>query len=125
MRRPLIPAASGSAERAERSRRRAQSRRDRRKRRWILEADGEAKALERVFQAVHANNADPKVHAYKYLEMLPHLAEHGNGYFVIAGEPTEAVKAVTSAFAAEHGVHDSAGVPGSGSTSAIGPVARR
>ncbi len=69
----------------------------------ILEADGEAKALERVFQAVHANDADPKVLAYKYLEMLPRLAEHGNGYFVIPGELTEAVKTVTSAFAAERG----------------------
>ena len=70
----------------------------------ILEADGEAKALERVFQAVHANNADPKVLAYKYLEMLPSLAANGNGYFVIPGELTEAIKTVTSAFAAEHGV---------------------
>jgi regulator of protease activity HflC (stomatin/prohibitin superfamily) len=90
----------------------------------ILEADGEAKALERVFQAVHANNADPKVLAYKYLEMLPRLAENGNGYFVIPGELTEAVKTVTSAFAAEHGGNDSAGAPGTGSTPAIGPVAR-
>ncbi len=75
----------------------------------ILEADGEAKALERVFQAVHANNADPKVLAYKYLEMLPSLAAHGNGYFVIPGELTEAIKTVTSAFAAEHGVTATAG----------------
>ena len=67
----------------------------------ILEADGEAKALERVFQAVHANDADPKVLAYKYLEMLPRLAEHGNGWFVIPGELTEAVRTVTSAFSAE------------------------
>jgi regulator of protease activity HflC (stomatin/prohibitin superfamily) len=69
----------------------------------VLEADGEAKALERVFQAVHANDADPKVLAYKYLEMLPQLARGGNGWFVIPGELTEAVKTVTSAFAGDHG----------------------
>jgi regulator of protease activity HflC (stomatin/prohibitin superfamily) len=67
----------------------------------ILEADGEAKALERVFQAVHDNDADPQVLAYKYLEMLPRLAEHGNGYFVIPGELSEAMRTVTSAFTAE------------------------
>src|SRR5918995_2480641 len=90
----------------------------------ILEADGEAKALERVFQAVHANDADPKVLAYKYLEMLPRLAEHGNGYFVIPGELTEAVKTVTSAFAAEHGGNGSASAPGTVPTGVVGPVAR-
>ncbi len=98
----------------------------------ILEADGEAKALERVFQAVHANDADPKVLAYKYLEMLPRLAEHGNGYFVIPGELTEAVKTVTSAFAAEHRGNAAASASGDGTasgsgqvpTQAVGPVAR-
>lgn len=64
----------------------------------VLDADGEARALERVFQAVHANDADPQVLAYKYLEMLPRLAEHGNGYFVIPGELSEAMRTVTSAF---------------------------
>jgi regulator of protease activity HflC (stomatin/prohibitin superfamily) len=68
----------------------------------VLEAQGEAMALERVFQAVHANDADPKVLAYKYLEMLPRLGEHGNGFFVIPGELSEALRTVTSAFAGEH-----------------------
>ncbi len=98
----------------------------------ILESDGEAKALERVFQSVHANDADPKVLAYKYLEMLPKLAEHGNGYFVIPGELTEAVKTVTSAFAAEHGARGAASSSGSDAeggaapvpAQAVGPVAR-
>lgn len=69
----------------------------------VLDADGEAKALERVFQAVHANDADPQVLAYKYLEMLPRLAEHGNGYFVIPGELSEAMRTVTSAFSGDRG----------------------
>ncbi|MGA8994274.1 MAG: SPFH domain-containing protein [Nocardioidaceae bacterium] len=88
----------------------------------ILEADGEAKALEQVFRAVHANDADPKVLAYKYLEMLPRLAEHGNGYFVIPGELTEAVKTVTSAFAADHGAKGADGRPEAVPAEAIGAV---
>jgi hypothetical protein len=65
----------------------------------ILRADGEAKAVELVFQAVHRNNADPKILAYKYLETLPHLARSDNNTFwVIPGELTEAVRTVTRAF---------------------------
>ncbi|HEX6150310.1 SPFH domain-containing protein [Nocardioides sp.] len=90
----------------------------------ILEADGEAKALERVFQAVHANDADPKVLAYKYLEMLPRLAEHGNGWFLIPGELTEAVKTVTSAFAADRDVRSPSGAAEAAPPRTIGPVAR-
>ncbi|MFJ4880734.1 SPFH domain-containing protein [Streptomyces sp. NPDC088745] len=74
----------------------------------ILRADGEAKAVERVFQAVHRNNADPKILAYKYLETLPHLAKSDNNTFwVIPGELTEAVRAVTSAFSD----HSTTGLP--------------
>ncbi|MFJ9325960.1 SPFH domain-containing protein [Streptomyces sp. NPDC101230] len=65
----------------------------------ILRADGESKAVELVFQSVHRNNADAKVLAYKYLETLPHLAQsENNTFWVIPGELTEAVRAVTSAF---------------------------
>ncbi|WNF29315.1 SPFH domain-containing protein [Streptomyces sp. C11-1] len=65
----------------------------------ILRADGEAKAVELVFKSVHRNNADAKVLAYKYLETLPHLAKsENNTFWVIPGELTEAVRAVTSAF---------------------------
>src|SRR5918994_658498 len=64
----------------------------------ILRADGEARAVDLVFQAVHRNNADPKVLAYKYLETLPHLARGGNTFWVIPGELTQAVRTVTEAF---------------------------
>ena len=90
----------------------------------ILEADGEAKALEQVFRAVHASDADPKVLAYKYLEMLPRLAEHGNGYFVIPGELTEAVKTVASAFAADRGT-PAADAPVGGAPTEVGPMTTR
>jgi regulator of protease activity HflC (stomatin/prohibitin superfamily) len=85
----------------------------------ILRADGEAKAVELVFQAVHRNNADPKVLAYKYLETLPHLADGGNNTFwVIPGELTQAIGTVMDAFrdhsrmgapAAEDGADDRPG----------------
>jgi regulator of protease activity HflC (stomatin/prohibitin superfamily) len=88
----------------------------------ILRADGEAKAVERVFQAVHRNNADPKILAYKYLETLPHLAKsENNTFWVIPGELTEAVRAVTGAFSD----HSSTGLPPSTApteaTGAAGP----
>jgi hypothetical protein len=51
-----------------------------------------------VFQAVHRNNADPKVLAYKYLETLPHLARGGNTFWVIPGELTQAIRTITEAF---------------------------
>ncbi len=65
----------------------------------ILRADGEARAIERVFEAVHDHDADPKVLAYKYLEMLPTLAQgENNTFFVIPGEFTEAMRTVSEAF---------------------------
>ena len=65
----------------------------------ILRADGESKAIGLVFQAVHQNDADPKVLAYKYLEMLPQLAEGDNNtLWVIPGELTKAVETITGAF---------------------------
>ena len=64
----------------------------------ILRADGEARAIDLVFQAVHRNNADPKVLAYKYLETLPHLAKAGNTFWVIPGEVTQAIRTITEAF---------------------------
>lgn len=65
----------------------------------ILRAEGQARAVELVFQAVHRNDADPKVLAYKYLETLPQLAKDGNTMWIIPGELTQAIHAVTEAFA--------------------------
>ena len=65
----------------------------------ILRADGEAKAIERVFRAVHDNDADPKLLAYKYLETLPSIAAgQNNTLWVIPGELTEAIRTITGAF---------------------------
>ena len=90
----------------------------------VLEAEGEARALERIFQAVHDNDADPQVLAYKYLEMLPRLAENGNGYFVIPGELSEAMRTVTSAFTADRagGAPVEETAPGAQATTAVRPI---
>src|ERR687887_2631240 len=41
----------------------------------ILRAEGQAQAIETVFKAVHDGNADPKLLAYQYLQMLPQIAQ--------------------------------------------------
>ena len=65
----------------------------------ILRAEGEAAAIAQVFQAVHDNDPDPKLLAYQYLQTLPQIANGpGNTFWVIPGEVTSALKAVTSAF---------------------------
>ena len=85
----------------------------------VLRADGEARAVDLVFQAVHRNNADPKVLAYKYLETLPDLARGGNTFWVIPGELTQAIRTVTEAF----GDHSRMAAPPR--PTRAGPIARR
>src|ERR1700757_430674 len=49
----------------------------------ILRAEGQAQAIEEVFQAVHANDPDPKLLAYQYLQTLPQIAQgQGNTFWV-------------------------------------------
>jgi hypothetical protein len=83
----------------------------------VLRADGEARAVDLIFQAVHRNNADPKVLAYKYLETLPHLAKSGNTFWVIPGELTQAVRTITEAF----GDHSRMGAPATNKGGADSP----
>jgi hypothetical protein len=65
----------------------------------ILRAEGQAQAIGTVFQAVHLNDADPKVLAYQYLQTLPQLAQaEGNTFWVIPSEVTTALKTLSSAF---------------------------
>jgi regulator of protease activity HflC (stomatin/prohibitin superfamily) len=70
----------------------------------ILRAEGEAAAISQVFQAIHENDPDPKLLAYQYLQTLPQIAAGpGNTFWVIPGEVTTALKAVTSAFSGTGG----------------------
>src|SRR5215210_414936 len=58
----------------------------------ILEAQGQSKAIETVFKAIHEGNADPKLLAYQYLQMLPQIAEgEANKVWIIPSEITQAL----------------------------------
>ncbi|WP_051467247.1 SPFH domain-containing protein [Actinomadura oligospora] len=70
----------------------------------ILEAEGQATAIQKVFTAVHRADPDPKLLAYQYLQTLPKLAEGPNSTFwVIPGELTSALEAITQAFGGDAG----------------------
>jgi regulator of protease activity HflC (stomatin/prohibitin superfamily) len=57
-----------------------------------LEADGQSKAIERVFKAIHDGDADPKLLAYQYLQMLPQIAQgESNKVWIIPSEFTRAL----------------------------------
>ncbi|CAN5375400.1 SPFH domain-containing protein [soil metagenome] len=65
----------------------------------VLRAQGEAEAIQTVFAAIHKGDPDPKLLAYKYLEVLPKLAEsEANKLWIIPSEFTQALKAVTEGF---------------------------
>ena len=65
----------------------------------ILRADGQAQAIEQVFQAVHRNDPKPELLAYQYLQALPELARgESNTLFVIPSEVTSALRNVSKAF---------------------------
>ncbi|WP_414696444.1 SPFH domain-containing protein [Pengzhenrongella sp.] len=65
----------------------------------ILHAEGEARAILQVFDAVHRGDADPKLLAYQYLQMLPKLASTpANKVWVIPSELTGALGQFTKGF---------------------------
>jgi regulator of protease activity HflC (stomatin/prohibitin superfamily) len=53
----------------------------------ILRAEGQSKAIETVFEAIHRGDADPKLLAYQYLQMLPQIAQgDSNKVWIIPSE---------------------------------------
>src|SRR5881275_931314 len=57
-----------------------------------LYAEGQSKAIETVFKAIHEGNADPKLLAYQYLQMLPQIAQgESNKVWIIPSEFTQAL----------------------------------
>jgi regulator of protease activity HflC (stomatin/prohibitin superfamily) len=65
----------------------------------ILRAEGQAQAIESVFTSIHANDPDPKLLAYQYLQALPQLAQgSGNTVWMIPSELTTALKSLSGAF---------------------------
>jgi regulator of protease activity HflC (stomatin/prohibitin superfamily) len=58
----------------------------------ILEAEGQSKAIETVFAAIHRGDADPKLLAYQYLQVLPQIAQgESNKVWIIPSEVTKAL----------------------------------
>jgi regulator of protease activity HflC (stomatin/prohibitin superfamily) len=56
----------------------------------ILRAEGQSKAIETVFAAVHQGDADPKLLAYQYLQVLPQIAQgQANKMWIIPSEFTQ------------------------------------
>ncbi len=64
----------------------------------VLNAEGQSKAIETVFEAIHRGDADPKLLAYQYLQMLPQIAQgDANKMWIIPSEFTAALGQLTSA----------------------------
>ena len=62
-------------------------------------AKGESEAIERVFAAIHAGDADNKLLAYQYLQTLPKLAEgDANKLWIIPSELTDALQEIGKGF---------------------------
>jgi regulator of protease activity HflC (stomatin/prohibitin superfamily) len=58
----------------------------------VLNAEGQAKAIDTVFKAIHEGDADPKLLAYQYLQMLPQIAQgDANKVWIIPSEFTKAL----------------------------------
>ncbi len=68
----------------------------------ILRAEGEARAILQVFDAIHEGDADSKLLAYQYLQMLPEIAKNeSNKVWFVPTEFTGALKSISAAFGQE------------------------
>ena len=67
----------------------------------VLQAEGEARAILQVFDAIHTGDADPKLLAYQYLQMLPQIAQgQSNTMWVVPTEFTAALGSIAQGFGA-------------------------
>jgi len=65
----------------------------------ILNAEGEARAILQVFDAIHEGDADPKLLAYQYLQMLPKIADGtASKLWVVPTEFTAALGSIAQGF---------------------------
>src|SRR6266550_1116929 len=63
----------------------------------ILQAEGQSQAIATVFKAIHEGDADPKLLAYQYLQMLPQIAQgDANKMWIIPSELTQALGQLSS-----------------------------
>lgn len=64
----------------------------------ILTAQGESRAILQVFDAIHRGNADPKLLAYQYLQVLPQIANSSSSkLWIVPAELTQALRGITTA----------------------------
>jgi regulator of protease activity HflC (stomatin/prohibitin superfamily) len=64
----------------------------------VLNAEGQSKAIETVFAAIHEGDADPKLLAYQYLQVLPQIAQgDSNKIWIIPSEFAQALGQLGSA----------------------------
>jgi regulator of protease activity HflC (stomatin/prohibitin superfamily) len=65
----------------------------------ILKAQGDSRAILQVFEAIHEGDADPKLLAYQYLQMLPQIAQgQANKLWIVPAEFTQALEGMGQAF---------------------------
>jgi regulator of protease activity HflC (stomatin/prohibitin superfamily) len=63
----------------------------------ILNSEGQASAIDTVFRAIHEGDADPKLLAYQYLQVLPQIAQgEANKMWIIPSEVTQALGQLTA-----------------------------
>jgi regulator of protease activity HflC (stomatin/prohibitin superfamily) len=61
----------------------------------ILEAQGQSRAILQVFEAIHRGDADQKLLAYQYLQVLPQIAQgDSNKLWIVPSELGEALKGI-------------------------------
>jgi regulator of protease activity HflC (stomatin/prohibitin superfamily) len=65
----------------------------------VLRAEGESRAILQVFDAIHTGDADPKLLAYQYLQMLPQIANgQSSKLWVVPTEFTAALGSISKGF---------------------------
>lgn len=88
----------------------------------ILNAEGEARAILQVFDAIHRGDADPKLLAYQYLQMLPEVARtQSNKVWFIPTEFTAALSAISKGFGGDTGATPDVAEVRPAGTSPLGP----
>ncbi|GAA4851000.1 hypothetical protein GCM10023221_33090 [Luteimicrobium xylanilyticum] len=91
----------------------------------ILRAEGEARAILQVFDAIHEGDADPKLLAYQYLQMLPQIANGTSSkLWVVPTEFTAALGSIAKGFGGEGGPVGPAGGPDEGGPEGRAPRPR-
>jgi regulator of protease activity HflC (stomatin/prohibitin superfamily) len=75
----------------------------------ILQAEGQAKAIDTVFAAIHQGDADPKLLAYQYLQVLPQIAQgESNKIWIIPSEFQQALGQLAQALPGANAKSESA-----------------